>query len=120
VDQCDYDPDAGLVNRRRFTAVWPDEWGRPDGVAVDVDGGVWVAGFGGAAVRRFATSGQLDDVVTVPTPNVTSCTFGGDGLRTMFITTSAVGLAPGSDPLAGAVFASKEAGQGIELYRCRL
>ena len=36
--------------------------------------------------------------------NVTACTFGGDGLDELFITTSRENLAPGDDPLAGSLF----------------
>ena len=97
----DYDRDAGLTGRRVLAEV-PE--GRPDGLTVDAQGGVWVALAGGGAVRRYTPDGRLDEVVEVPARKVTACTFGGPDLATLFITTSQEHIEPGSDPLAGALF----------------
>jgi sugar lactone lactonase YvrE len=82
----------------------PEEAGHPDGLTVDAQGGVWVALYGGGAVRRYRPDGELDEVVEVPTGHVTACTFGGPVLDELFITTSQEGIEPGTDPLAGALF----------------
>jgi sugar lactone lactonase YvrE len=55
-------------------------------------------------VRRYTPEWSLDEVVTVAAERVTACTFGGEDLRQLFITTSREDLAPGEDPLAGSVF----------------
>jgi sugar lactone lactonase YvrE len=99
----DYDREAGLTGRRPFAEI-PPEIGRPDGLTVDEQGGVWVALSGGGAVRRYTTDGVLDEVVEVPARKVTACTFGGPRVDQMFITTSREGLEPGADPLAGSLF----------------
>jgi sugar lactone lactonase YvrE len=96
----DYDTESGLTGRRVFAHVD----GRPDGLTVDADGGVWVALSGGGAVHRYSPGGQLEDVVEVPARKVTACTFGGARLDELFITTSREGLEPGEDPLAGSLF----------------
>lgn len=101
IDVFDYDRDSGLTRRRPFAEIAP---ARPDGLTVDVQGGVWVALFGSGAVRRYSPSGVLDEVVEVPTRQVTACTFGGPNLNELFITTSREGLEPGMDPLAGSLF----------------
>ncbi|HKD95958.1 MAG TPA: SMP-30/gluconolactonase/LRE family protein [Micromonosporaceae bacterium] len=88
VDAFDYDPDTGTLSGRRIFAMI--DTGFPDGLCVDADGGVWVAIWLGSAVRRYRPDGRLDRVVPVPTPQVTSCAFGGDGFRTLVITTAAV------------------------------
>jgi sugar lactone lactonase YvrE len=98
----DYDPDAGLTDRRVFVSI-PDG-GRPDGLTVDADGGVWVAISNGGVVRRYRPDGVLDEVVDVAARKVTACTFGGAELDRLFVTTSREGLAPGQDPLAGSLF----------------
>jgi sugar lactone lactonase YvrE len=98
----DYDPDAGLTDRRVFVSI-PDG-GRPDGLTVDADGGVWVAVSNGGVVRRYRPDGVLDEVVDVAARKVTACTFGGAELDRLFVTTSREGLAPGQDPLAGSLF----------------
>jgi len=87
VDVFDSDPSGKLDNRRLFVAVDGDA-GAPDGLTVDGDGGVWVALWGGGVVHRYSASGALDEVVEVAAKNVTACTFGGEHLDELFITTS--------------------------------
>ncbi len=99
----DYEPRAGLTGRRTWVQVPPEE-GLPDGLTVDAEGGVWVALAGGSAVRRYSPDGALDAVIELPVRKVTACTFGGPGLRQLFITTSREGLKPGDEPLAGSLF----------------
>jgi sugar lactone lactonase YvrE len=57
-------------------------------------------------VHRYTPDGVLDAVVELPTPQVTACTLGGPDLDRLYVTTSAENLAPGSDPLAGALYAA--------------
>lgn len=99
----DYRPEEGLTRRRTFVVV-PTEIGRPDGLTVDSHGGVWVALNKGGAVHRYTPEGTLDEIVELPVRQVTACTFGGERLDQLFITTSREGLAPGDDPLAGSLF----------------
>ena len=96
----DYDREAGLTGRRVLASL---DF-RPDGLTVDAEGGVWTALSDSGAVRRYAPDGQLDAVIDVPARKVTACTFGGERLDELFITTSREGLQPGDDPLAGALF----------------
>lgn len=99
----DWAPDTGLTGLRTFAEI-PSADGYPDGLTVDSEGGVWVALYAGGAVRRYTPDGRLDEVITVAADRVTACTFGGDDLSQLFITTSRENLAPGEDPLAGSVF----------------
>ena len=103
VDMFDYGLETGLTGRRPFAEV-PGAVGRPDGLTVDAEGGVWVALNQGGALRRYTAGGDLDEVVDVPVRKVTACTFGGPRLEELFITTSREDLAPGDDPLAGSLF----------------
>lgn len=112
VDVLDHDPGSGLGDRRPFVAV-PDEAGWPDGLCVDAQGGVWVALYGGGAVHRYGPDGTLDAVVEVATPKPTACTFGGPGLRTLFVTSTQEDLEPGAEPLAGALFAVEPGVAGL-------
>jgi len=103
-DVFDYDREDGLTHRRPFATVQDEEQNRPDGLTVDAEGGVWVALFGGSAVRRYAPDGTLDLVVDVGARQVTACTFGGDDLDELFITTSRENLPDDEDPAAGSLF----------------
>lgn len=106
VDVFDHDAEAGLVDRRPFAVIHPDH-GRPDGLTVDSEGGVWVALNNGGVVRRYSPDGRLDQVVEVPVPKVTACTFGGDTLDELYITTSREGLDPHDQPAAGSLFEAR-------------
>jgi sugar lactone lactonase YvrE len=97
----DYDFDSGLTNRRTLADLGDL---RPDGLTVDAVGGIWTALYGGSAVHRYTPEGRLDEVIDVAARQVTACTFGGDDLDRLFITTSRESLQPEDDPLAGSLF----------------
>lgn len=101
--------DDRLVQRRRFV----DTGALPDGLCVDAEGGVWVACYGASQVRRYAPDGRCDEVVELPVTNVTACTFGGDDLGTLFITTTRENLPDGAQPQAGSVFATRPGVRGL-------
>jgi len=107
VDLFDFDVATGAISRRRpFVSIDAAD-GIPDGLAVDDDGGVWVALYGGGAVRRYGADGTLDRVLVVPADNVTACCFGGNDGRSLYVTTASVGLTADErrrQPLAGSVF----------------
>ena len=105
IDVFDYDVETGLTGRRPFAEI-PAEAGGPDGLTVDEEGGVWVALYGGGAVRCYTPEGVLDHVIEVPAKQVTACTFGGRDRNQLFITTSQEGLGGSEDPLAGSLFRS--------------
>lgn len=107
----DYDSEHGLTGRRPFVDVAAP--GVPDGLTVDADGYVWVALWGGGAVRRYSPAGVLDAVVTLPVSLVTSCAFGGPRLDRLYITTSRQHLEPGTQPEAGALFVADTGVRGL-------
>jgi sugar lactone lactonase YvrE len=87
-----YDVDAGELGPVRTFIAVDDTPGVPDGLCVDDDGCVWLALWDGESVRRYTPDGRLDTVVRVGAKEVTSCTFGGADLSTLFITTAKGGL----------------------------
>jgi sugar lactone lactonase YvrE len=89
VDLFDFELASGRVDDRRPFVSIDESDGIPDGLTVDDEGGVWVALYGGSCVHRYDESGQLDAVLEVPAKNVTSCCFGGDDGRSLFVTTAA-------------------------------
>ncbi len=105
----DSDSHGELHDRRPFASVDA----MPDGLTVDADGGVWVALFDGRAVQGFGPDGTPGARVEVPEGRVTACTFGGDDLDRLFITTSREGLAPAEEPTAGSLYAADVGARGL-------
>lgn len=103
-DVFDWSPDQGLTNRRPFASYQLAD-GRPDGLCVDGEGGVWVAMHRASAVRRYDPDGQLSAMIELPVTKVTSCAFGGADLTTLFVTTSRETLLADEQPAAGSLFA---------------
>ncbi|KOP52232.1 gluconolaconase [Pseudomonas coronafaciens pv. porri] len=69
--------------------------GSPDGSAMDAEGYVWNARWGGGCLIRFAPDGSVDRVVELPVSHPTSCVFGGPDLQTLYVTSAAPGDAHG-------------------------
>jgi sugar lactone lactonase YvrE len=110
VDAFDYDVSTGAISGRRPLIVIERGAGIPDGLAVDDDGGIWVALWGRGAIRRYAPDGELDRMLAVPAHNVTACCFGGDDGRSFYVTTASVELSAEQlreRPLAGSVFVTE-------------
>jgi sugar lactone lactonase YvrE len=104
VDVFDYDPATGEASARRAFADLSEAEGVPDGLTVDADGCVWVAMWGGSALRRLTPDGEPDAVLPVPVSQPTSCAFGGPDLADLYITSARVGLTEdqlAAQPLAG-------------------
>jgi sugar lactone lactonase YvrE len=103
----DYDLGSAEIRNERVVITIPEQMGAPDGMAIDSEGMLWIAHWGGSMVGRWDPStGELLRRVEVPAPNVTSCAFGGPDLDILYITT-----AGGDDlkmretyPLAGSMF----------------
>ena len=56
---------ARSAARRAAIPVAPEQ-GRPDGLAVDAEGGIWVALWGGGAVQRYSPEGRPDARIELP------------------------------------------------------
>jgi sugar lactone lactonase YvrE len=101
---------------RRTVIEIPGSLGVPDGLAVDAEGAIWVAVWGGGCVRRYGGDGVLLGAIELPVAQVTSCAFGGPDLDELYITTAAHDLSPDdrrSQPLAGAVFRCRPGVRGL-------
>ncbi|MET0742632.1 MAG: SMP-30/gluconolactonase/LRE family protein [Microvirga sp.] len=112
----DFDPGDGVIANRRVFAQSPDNMGVPDGLTVDAEGFVWSAQWDGWQVIRYAPDGSIDRTVSVPVPRPTSCTFGGPGLSTLFITSARIRLSSpqiAEAPLSGSVFACEAGVRGL-------
>jgi len=106
IDVFDFEPATGALEGRRPLAAVEVEGAVPDGLAVDAEGGVWVALHGGWGLRRYSAEGELSAVVDLPVAKITSCCFGGPELCDLYVTTRREGLSPAEaaeQPLAGAL-----------------
>lgn len=116
----DFEPATGaLANKRLFLQFAPDD-GVPDGMTTDAEGGLWISHWGAGKVTRHAPDGSLLDTIRLPCSQVTSCTFGGPDLSTLFITTATCGLDPAQrarEPLAGSLFAVETDVAGLPAHR---
>ena len=89
VNVYDYDKSTGEIANPRPLVTTDIRSEVPDGLAVDTDGGIWVAFWNGSQVRRVSPSGDVLAVIDLPCKQVTSCAFGGPGLYDLYITTAA-------------------------------
>lgn len=111
-----FDETSGNWDGRRTAVTIPDGDGFPDGMVIDAEGHLWVALWQGHAVHRYSPEGRLEEVVEVPVAKVTACTFGGEQLDELYITTSRgedeAALAA-AEPEAGAVFRYRPGVRGL-------
>lgn len=77
----DVAPDGQLSGRRAF-ALLPDS----DGIAMDVEGGTWIARYQTDTLEYYAANGALQQSVQVPFASTTSVCFGGPAMTTLFVT----------------------------------
>jgi len=115
-------PDGSLRNKRVF-ASFVGQQGHPDGMAVDADGHVWIAHFGGWRIDRFAPDGSLAGCVRFPCANITKLAFGGPDLRTVCVTTARKGLSDAElerQPRAGDLFTFRSPVPGLPGHAFRL
>jgi sugar lactone lactonase YvrE len=107
IDVFDFDGSSGEIGQRRTIVRITDPGVAPDGLTVDEQGSIWVALWGGGALRCFSPEGLPLATVPIPADRPTSCAFGGPDRATLFITTARHGLdgpALARQPDAGRVF----------------
>ena len=111
----DYDADTGALANERLFAACPGP-GRPDGSAVDAEGCLWNAEYGGGRVVRYRPDGTIDRAIGLPVSQPTCCAFGGPALDHLFITTATQRLdaaALAAQPLAGGLFVARPGVVGL-------
>lgn len=117
VDAFDYELTDGSIRNRRPVLRIPESRGFPDGMAIDAEGKLWIAEWGGGCVSCWdPLEGTFIRDVQVPARRVTSCAFGGDALDTLFITTAREGGDPADlerHPASGGVFACQPGATGV-------
>jgi sugar lactone lactonase YvrE len=102
--QCDLA--AGTLGAPRDLVQPDSSFGIPDGLVVDSGGCLWVAFWGGSAVRRYSPSGELLASLEVPVSQPSCPAFGGPGLGDLYVTTAWENMTEAeraAEPVAGHV-----------------
>lgn len=108
-----FDPADGSLGPARDLVTVPLGQGIPDGLVVDAAGGLWVAFWGGHALRRYSPRGELLAELPVPAAQPTCPAFGGPDLADLYLTTAWEGMTAAqraADPLAGHLLRTRVAG----------
>ncbi|KAJ6667493.1 hypothetical protein lerEdw1_016614 [Lerista edwardsae] len=112
----DYDFCTGKIDCCRRVYRMEKEEAMPDGMCIDAEGKLWVACIdGGRVIRIDPETGKRIQTVTMPTPRITSCCFGGKDYAEMYVTSASDGLdeaALAKEPRAGEIF--KVTGLGVK------
>ena len=104
----DFDAEAGEICNRKIFAKIQDNAGYPDGMTMDSEGFIWSCHFAGWKITRYDADGKIERVIKMPIESPTSCCFGGEDLKTLFITSAKRDVKPidlKNQPHAGCVFA---------------
>ena len=114
----DYDSGSGEITNE-ISFLQDFDRGLPDGSTVDAEGYLWNCRYYGGCIVRVAPKGTVDRVVEMPVKNITTCTFGGSDLKTLYVTTASAQAAP-DERLAGGLFAiqCEVRGQPENRFRC--
>jgi len=112
----DYDLATGEIGNRRTAVSIPQELGYPDGMAIDCEGKLWVALWGGRCVARFdPDTGDCLEKIPMPVTCPSSCCFGGPDLDELYITSASIELTEAeraAEPIAGGLFRAKPGVRG--------
>jgi sugar lactone lactonase YvrE len=104
----DYEKSTGHISNKRMIIKIAEKDGYPDGMTIDNEGMLWIAHWEGWQVTRWDPgSGVKLHCIQLPAARITSCTFGGDKLEDLYITSAKVGLTEDDlekQPLAGSLF----------------
>lgn len=103
--------DDGMIGGKRIFLRFEEEWGYPDGMTTDAEGGLWIAHWAGGRISRFLPDGTLDRSIMLPASNITSCAFAGAELDRLFVTSAALGT--NGEVHAGALFEVDAGVRGI-------
>lgn len=116
----DVDPVSGALTGRRILHRFPEGLGTPDGGWFDVEGCYWVALFGlsdgGGKVVRLSPQGEILCTVEIPTHRTTMIGFGGEDMRTAYVTSARALMSDAElerHPHAGAIFSFRVEVPGV-------
>lgn len=113
-----YDPFSAEIFNESDLIEFGAGDGIPDGLAVDIEGCLWIAMWGGGCVRRYSPAGELLAIWPVPVSQPTCPGFGGPGLDELYLTTAWQELDSqrrDAEPLAGHLLVTRPGVAGLAL-----
>ena len=117
-----FEEESGHIIFEKNAIEVPIEKGTPDGMAIDREGMLWIAHWGGFGVYRWdPRNGKLLSKIELPVPKVSSCAFVGHELDHLLITTARENMAPEEVeeyPGSGDVFIVKTETTGFMSNKC--
>lgn len=99
--------EQGEPGKREVFRTFKKGEGNPDGAATDVEGCYWSALYDGWRIARFSPDGEQLEEYRLPVRCPTMVCFGGEDMKTLFITTATENMKPdelAKFPLSGAIF----------------
>lgn len=117
-----FEEESGEIIFEKNVVQIPIEMGTPDGMAIDEEGMLWVAHWGGFGIYRWNPhNGLLIERIELPVPQVTSCAFAGENLDYLIITTARGNFKEEElkkYPESGNIFLVKAGVKGIATNKC--
>jgi D-xylonolactonase len=115
----EYDRTTGALERRVLFHQALDDNDTPDGLTLDADDRVYSARWGGFAVLRLGSGGEVAERIAMPVERVSSVAFGGPELDALYVTTAAG--SPGGTGADGTLYRVDDIGaRGRLEYRSRV
>ena len=117
-----FNEESGEITFEKIAIQIPAGLGSPDGIAIDEEGMLWIAHWGGFGVYRWnPVNGKLIEKVDIPVPNVSSCAFAGEKLDHLIVTTARENLSKEDlrkYPASGDVFCISTNVRGMAKNKC--
>jgi len=83
-----FEPETGLISKKTVFYEFKSSDGIPDGLSVSSKGYILVAIYGGSSIQIISPEGELDRMLKLPVENPTSCTFVGEKLENLLVTSA--------------------------------
>ena len=112
----DYDVVNGTISNVSIFREFEIGNGRPDGASVDSESYYWSALYEGHQVVRISPEGEIVERVQIPAKHCTMITFGGDDMKTVYVTTASSNMTDAEHeqyPDAGSIFTFKTSVAGV-------
>lgn len=113
---------AGKLDNKQVFIDLSHQSADVDGIVCDGDGSIWASLFGGGAILVYDKDAKLSRTIPMPVSNITKIAFGGEDLKTVYVTTSSLALNEDeikAQPLAGSLFCFRNDVSGLLSFQVK-